>query len=628
MGTTKVDVQPAPGEGTGAAASSKGKKKKQAKEKEPSAPIGRLVGMHGPYVVHLVLMFVLSVLATIGPSVAFYFMVFIMEVLYYPSSDEMRDDAAFWAAMLGVMAGATTFLFMCSGFFNGSAGAALTARLRSAGMSALVRQDIGYFDEDSNSAGELTSFLAEKVDKVKTLTAEQADLIAQLLGGVGSCFVIIFWKCSWQLAFAWMGMMPIMGVIMSVQMAFMTGGSDEDKKKKGIEPTSKKSIAESSANKIVGEAVLGIRTVASFNLEQRFYDGYTAGSLTVAQHGKQDAIVGGFFNGLSMCVMLSCVGVVFWYAIWLANEGTITFSQAMAPIFVITGAMVPMMKMSALADMKNAHTAALKLFGLFDRKTKVDAFSDEGLTPTSVMGEVEVKDVVFSYPTAPEHVVCNGYSLLVPAGKTVALCGASGSGKSTIIQLIERFYDPQSGMITLDGIDIKTLNVRWLRSQLGLVGQEPVLFHGSVAMNIGYGKPGATQAEIEEAAKSANAHDFITENLSDKYDTEVGLKGGRLSGGQKQRVAIARAIIKKPAVLLLDEATSALDNESESVVQSALDDVMVTGKRTTIVIAHRLSTIRNADLIAVLQEGRVAEKGTHDTLLELNGLYASLVLTS
>jgi ATP-binding cassette subfamily B (MDR/TAP) protein 1 len=176
--------------------------------------------------------------------------------------------------------------------------------------------------------------------------------------------------------------------------------------------------------------------------------------------------------------------------------------------------------------------------------------------------------------------------------------------------------------------DIKSLNVRWLRSKLGLVGQEPVLFQGTVAQNIAYGKSTpATQQEIEKAARAANAHVFITENLQNGYDTEVGLKGGRLSGGQKQRVAIARALIKEPAILLLDEATSALDNQSEAVVQGALDDIMATQKLTTIVIAHRLSTIRNAHAIAVINEGKVIELGTHQELLALQGLYSSLVLS-
>jgi len=183
-------------------------------------------------------------------------------------------------------------------------------------------------------------------------------------------------------------------------------------------------------------------------------------------------------------------------------------------------------------------------------------------------------------------------------------------------------------VVLLDGVDIKTINVRWLRAQFGYVGQEPVLFQGTVAENIAHGSPGASQEAIEEAAKMANAHAFITENLADGYRTNVGLKGGKLSGGQKQRVAIARAVIKKPKVLLLDEATSALDNESERVVQAALDEIMTKQKRTTIVIAHRLSTIRNADKIAVINEGVVLEQGTHDELLANQNMYTNLVMAA
>jgi len=207
-------------------------------------------------------------------------------------------------------------------------------------------------------------------------------------------------------------------------------------------------------------------------------------------------------------------------------------------------------------------------------------------------------------------------------GKVLALVGQSGCGKSTTIGLIERWYDVLGGSVCLDGVNIKELNLKWLRNQIGLVGQEPVLFSGSIADNIRYGKADATMEEIQKAAKDANAHNFIT-GFPDGYDTSVGEKGTQLSGGQKQRIAIARAIVKNPKILLLDEATSALDSESEKVVQAALDSVMQ--GRTTIVIAHRLSTIRNANVIAVIEGGKVIEQGTHDELLALNGAYFSLV---
>ena len=236
-----------------------------------------------------------------------------------------------------------------------------------------------------------------------------------------------------------------------------------------------------------------------------------------------------------------------------------------------------------------------------------------------------MRNVVFAYPRAPNHLVCNGYSLEIEAGQRVALCGPSGSGKSTLMALLERFYDPLAGSIALDGVPLRELNVRWLRQQIGLVGQEPVLFEGTVAENIAYGKEGATRADVEEAARSANAHDFITSALPHGYNSSVGLRGGTLSGGQKQRIAIARAIVRKPAILLLDEATSALDTTSERIVQAAIDEIMHQQKRTTLTIAHRLSTIRNSDKIAVIDGGRVVEQGTWDELLEVRGTFAGLV---
>ncbi len=216
----------------------------------------------------------------------------------------------------------------------------------------------------------------------------------------------------------------------------------------------------------------------------------------------------------------------------------------------------------------------------------------------------------------------DGLSLKVEVGKTYALVGPSGCGKSTVIQLLQRFYDPNAGEVLLGGKDIRTLNTKWLRQNIGVVSQEPVLFDTTIAENILYGKEGATREEMKTAAVNANAHDFISE-LPDGYETLVGEAGTQLSGGQKQRVAIARALIRDPKILLLDEATSALDTQSESVVQQALDRARA--GRTTIVIAHRLSTIQNADVIASIQDGRVVESGSHSELMDNEGLYCELV---
>jgi len=231
-------------------------------------------------------------------------------------------------------------------------------------------------------------------------------------------------------------------------------------------------------------------------------------------------------------------------------------------------------------------------------------------------------NVKFCYPTRPDTVILNDFMLDVESGKATALVGASGSGKSTVIQLIERFYDVGSGILSIDGVEIKDFDLNWLREQIGLVSQEPILFSCSIEENIRYGKEDASDDEVVAAARAANAHDFI-QSFPKGYKTLVGERGTQLSGGQKQRVAIARAVLKNPKILLLDEATSALDTESERLVQDALDKLMQ--HRTSIIIAHRLSTIQNCDKIVVINKGNVVEQGSHDELLRLNAAYAHLV---
>lgn len=284
-----------------------------------------------------------------------------------------------------------------------------------------------------------------------------------------------------------------------------------------------------------------------------------------------------------------------------------------------------------LIDFTRAATAAAEMFKLIDRESLIDPLDESGECPGTVIGDIEFENVTFCYPMRPNTTVLDNYSLSFPARRTTALVGASGSGKSTIVGLLERWYNPASGSIKLDGKPIDTLNLKWLRQQVRLVQQEPVLFSGSVYDNIVNGLAGtsweheareAKLARVQEAAKIAFAHDFIT-NLPDGYDTVIGERGGLLSGGQKQRVAIARSIISQPRILLLDEATSALDPHAEQVVQQALDNV--SQGRTTITIAHKLATIRNADNIVVMQQGRIIEQGTYDSLLALDGAFSRLV---
>jgi len=252
--------------------------------------------------------------------------------------------------------------------------------------------------------------------------------------------------------------------------------------------------------------------------------------------------------------------------------------------------------------------AACKMFETINRTPEIDAYSTTGRKLEDIRGDIEFRDVYFSYPTRPDEQIFKGFSLNIPSGMTIALVGQSGSGKSTVISLIERFYDPQLGDVLIDGVNLKEFQLRWIRSKIGLVSQEPVLFAASIKENIAYGKDNATDQEIRAAAELANAAKFI-DKMPQGFDTSVGEHGTQLSGGQKQRIAIARAILKDPRILLLDEATSALDAESERIVQEALDRVMT--NRTTVIVAHRLSTVRNADTIAVIHQGTLVEKGIY-----------------
>jgi ATP-binding cassette subfamily B (MDR/TAP) protein 1 len=282
-----------------------------------------------------------------------------------------------------------------------------------------------------------------------------------------------------------------------------------------------------------------------------------------------------------------------------------------------------------MGDADQAQTAAKRIFKIVDRRPTIDSTSRDGIkekpvTVSGNTGEIDAKDIDFAYPTRSNIKILKKFTLDIKSGETVAFCGPSGGGKSTIVSLVQRFYDPQAGELTLDGVRLDEYNIKFLRDQMGLVGQEPVLFTGSIAENIAYGLPGATREQIVEACKMSNAHNFIS-NFPEGYDTSVGTKGHELSGGQKQRIAIARAIIKDPSILLLDEATSALDSESERIVQEALDTLLTVRRRTTLIVAHRLSTIRNADKICVISGGCVAECGTDAELMALNGIYADLV---
>ncbi|OQR99645.1 ATP-binding Cassette (ABC) superfamily, partial [Thraustotheca clavata] len=491
----------------------------------------------------------------------------------------------------------------------------LTTRLRNMHFKALVHQDIGFFDEEGHATGALTTDLATYATKVVVVAGENQARILQALFTFIAGLIISFGFGSWQLTLVMLAVFPLMVLGWVARSRGMQGQNVAD------------TLTDSGA--IATEAIVNARTVTAFGLQEVLVEKYDALLEKPMKDGVREAQINGVMNGFSGFTMFATYALVFWYGAKLIHDQTISFSEMMRTLMAIMMAAQGVGQTAGwMGDTDAAKKAAREIFAIIERKPIIDSSKvNDGIIPSTIQGRIVFKDVHFHYPTRPNVPVLKQYNLTIEPGQTVAFCGPSGGGKSTVVALIERFYQQQKGSITLDGCELASLNLPWLRNQIGLVGQEPVLFVGTIAENIAGGLSSTDDTDnlqhVEEAAKMANAHNFITQ-FPDGYQTQVGLKGDQLSGGQKQRIAIARAIMKNPSILLLDEATSALDSESEKVVQEALDTLLAAKGRTTLVIAHRLSTIRNADKICVVSGGHIAEEGTHDELMQLNGIYTQL----
>ncbi|KAK7266245.1 hypothetical protein RIF29_18887 [Crotalaria pallida] len=489
----------------------------------------------------------------------------------------------------------------------------LTKRVRERMFSKILTFEVGWFDQDENSTGAVCSRLAKDANVVRSLVGDRMSLLVQTISAV----VI---ACTMGLVIAWRLALVMIAVQPIIIACFYT-------RRVLLKSMSQKAIkAQDESSKLAAEAVSNLRTITAFSSQDRILK-----MLEKAQEGpSRESIRQSWFAGLGLACsqsLTSCTWALdFWYGAKLISHGYITSKQLFETfmILVSTGRVIADAG-SMTSDLAKGADAVGSVFAVLDRYTKIELDDTEGYKPEKLIGQIELHDVHFAYPARPNVMIFQGFSIKIEAGKSTALVGQSGSGKSTIIGLIERFYDPLKGAVTIDGRDIKSYHLRSLRNHIALVSQEPTLFGGTIRENIAYGASDKIdEAEIIEAARAANAHDFIA-SLKEGYDTFCGDKGVQLSGGQKQRIAIARAILKNPEVLLLDEATSALDSQSEKLVQDALERVMV--GRTSVVVAHRLSTIQNCDVIAVLDKGKVVEKGTHSSLLAKgpNGAYYSLV---
>ncbi|KAG5535027.1 hypothetical protein RHGRI_022962 [Rhododendron griersonianum] len=484
------------------------------------------------------------------------------------------------------------------------------SRMRSRYLKAVLRQDVGYFDLHVTSTAEVISSVSGDSLVIQDVISEKVPAFLMNLFTFIGAYIVAF-AILWRLA-----IVAFPFVIFLVVPGFMYGRA-----LMGI--ARKMRVEYNKAGIVVEQALSSIRTVYAFVGESKTMRNYS-----VALQGTVDL---GLKQGLAKGLAIGSNGIVF--AIWsfMSYYGSrlIMYHHASGGSVYVAGAAITnggLSLGSALSNLKyfsEASAAGERILELIKKVPKIDSDNMNGQILESISGEVEFKNVKFAYPSRPDTLIFQNFNLKIPSGLTVALVGGSGSGKSTVIALLQRFYDPMGGEICLDGVAIDKLQLKWLRSQMGLVSQEPALFATSIKEIILFGKEDGDMEEIIAAAKASNAHNFISQ-LHQGYDTQVGERGVQMSGGQKQRIAIARAIIKATRILLLDEATSALDSESERVVQKALDNAAV--GRTTVIIAHRLSTIQNANVIAVVQNGQVMETGSHDELIyDDNGLYASLV---
>ncbi|KAF8043093.1 hypothetical protein BT93_A1440 [Corymbia citriodora subsp. variegata] len=583
----------------------------ESPKKQPKVSLHRLARLNKPEVPILLV----GTIAAVANGVIFpIFGMLLSSVIktFYEPPHELRKDSKFWALMFLVL-GIASFIAnpACTYLFS-VAGCKLIERIRLMCFKKVVHMEVGWFDEPDHSSGAIAARLSADAASVRALVGDALALIVQNIASAVAALVIAF-TASWQLALIILTLFPLIGVNGYAQLKFMKGFSADAK------------MMYEEASQVAIDAVGNIRTVASFCAEEKMMLLYKKKCEGPMRTGIRQGLISGIGFGMSFFLLFCVYATSFYAGARLTQDGKTTFSNVFRVFFALTMAAIGISHSSSITpDFSKAKAAAASIFAIVDRKSKIDPSDESGTKLDNMKGEIELRHVSFKYPSRPDIQIFRDLNLTIHSGKTVALVGESGSGKSTVIALLQRFYDPDSGQITLDGLDIKQMQLKWLRQQMGLVSQEPVLFNETIRANIAYGKDGdANWQEILAASELANAHKFIS-GLQQGYDTVVGERGVQLSGGQKQRVAIARAIVKNPKILLLDEATSALDTESEKVVQDALDQVMV--NRTTVMVAHRLSTIKNSDVIAVAKNGVIVEKGKHENLINIeNGFYASLV---
>ena len=523
-----------------------------------------------------------------------------------PSYDGLHQNFIYAMIMLGI----SVFIGICKyvdSYCWMQCGSELSISIRKELFSKLMKTEITFFD--INPIGGILTLLSEDAQKVQDsfgpTKGTQIANLATFLGGVIGTYVY-----NWKIGLIFTASLFV--IIVFVMLLFPCIGKQMQKKFMYLE--SEMTIAE--------ESISSIRIVRSFNREETEISRFHEKNELSQKHEKNASL-------MITVLMIGCISII-----WASILGSMYYAATMVDKhkdgfeigdllcifgFLLNGSMAIIGLTQTGDSEEKAIESGARILKLIEYHPKIQF--EGGQTIENFKGEIEFRNVSFKYPTRDSYVLQN-VSFIIKPGQMGALVGHSGSGKSTCIQLIERFYDVTEGYIFLDGVDITTIDPRWIHNKIGLISQEPILFNVSIKDNILYGKMDSTEEQIFEAAEIANARKFI-EKLAKGFDTVVGEKGSLLSGGQKQRIAIARAVIRDPVILMADEATSALDAGSEKKVQNALNKVMK--NRTSLIVAHRLSTIKNSDVIYVFDSGQIKESGNHNELLALKGFYYNLV---
>ncbi|KAF4666751.1 (ABC) transporter [Perkinsus chesapeaki] len=554
-----------------------------------------------------------------------------MRAFYKTDPDEMMDGvtlASIGYVILGVACLASAFVQM-GGFAY--IGEHLTKRVRSLCFTKFLEQDMAFFDDPKHSPGRLTAALGTYALKMNAISGVQLGAYVQLTASLIAGLTIAFFG-TWKLTLVMIAVLPLMAAAGGIQMAVLLG-MDKNKSADSL-----------AANQVASDAVQNIRTIRALVSEQWTRNLFQDLLKRAVPQQARTSSWAALWYGISQGILFFSVALGFWYGSKLVQDEGLTFDKMIQSLMgVFLAGLAAGQALAFVGDISEAKAAAHDVFELLDSESSINPSSESGRrysvwgpqgTSAPAAVNIKFKDVEFSYPHRPGAKILCGLSFEIEAGKTVALVGPSGGGKSTVFALLQRFYDPTSGEILVEPAQARLddMNVAWWREQIGFVSQEPVLFDLTLEENVRYGAPPIERPEMLSICARAGMNDFAGSKVA--WDVGLGPRGGLLSGGQKQRVAIARALMRHPRLLMLDEATSALDSTSEAVVQKAIDELTtkrssstdgVAGvKPTTIVIAHRLSTVHNADLILVIAKGRLVEQGTHTELMEKEGVYYDL----